>query len=89
MRKLTVFADLSTVEDDFTEYIHLCSKFPDFLKTLDHLGESGISIFVVSEIEEDFAGIAGDIRCCYKLADPLLKLLTAYRAGEIKHEHLE
>lgn len=87
--KPTVFADFSTVEKDFTEYIYLCSKFPDFLKTLDELVESETSVFVVSEVERDFAGVAGDIRCCYKLADPMLDLLTAYRARKIELEKLE
>jgi hypothetical protein len=92
-----VIIGFSTVEDDFAaEYICLWSVndwtrliFFDFLKTLDHLVESKISVFVVSEVERVFAGVAGDIRCCNKLADPKLKLLSAYRAGEIKHEKLE
>lgn len=85
----TVFVDFSTVEDDFTEYIHLCSKLPVFLETLNQLVESETSVFVVSEVERNFAGVAGDTRCLYKLANPMLDLLTTYRTGEIKHEKLE
>jgi hypothetical protein len=37
----------------------------------------------------DTSLLMGDPISLYKLADPMLKLLSAHRAGEIKHEKLE